>query len=334
MKKVEAKMLRFFVIFLLFVTLKSEGDFRIPSSDEEVIKIYNSVAENHNRNILIAVGEIKETLKLSALKSAEFNEDSLEHKFERLVLEYEDGSHIDLSRKLSEKFDRLLRKNRANLKEPEGKVNSTKKENNLIVNILTFQGAWVHKFDPFKTHLSKFHLDEENSTDVEMMVVENELFNYARIDEFNVSLIELPYKYSGISMVILLPDSATGLESLEANLAKLNLTEISQNMSLVRMNVKIPRFQITYDVTIQLGRRGKSNENTTDSSQTQNLLHLAVLKVTEFGAEVFNAVGIKHNPAYQELTDPDIQDFIVDHPFLFLIKSKSKIQFIGRVISP
>jgi serpin B len=296
-------------------------------TNEEIIKIYNSLSKGHDRNVLIAVGEVKDSLTLFERASEDFKDDSLEHKFERLILEYKDGSHLEISRKLLKDFnvDNVVRKGRV---ESDSTIEPN---NNLKVNVVTVLGAWVHKFDPAKTHVSKFYLDEENSTDIDMMVIENELFNFVRLDDFNASAIELPYKYSDDSLVIILPDKKTGLKKLENNLARLNLTDISAEMRLTRMDVKIPRFEIVFDATVLLERQGKSNK---EHPKLQDLLHLAVLKINEIGSETFTAIGIKHNPTNQNITDPDIQDFIADHPFLFLIKSKSKIKFIGRFVAP
>lgn len=45
-------------------------------------------------------------------------------------------------------------------------------------------------------------------------------------------------------MLILLPDAKDGLKDLENNFSKINLREISNNMSTYHVTVKLPRFKL------------------------------------------------------------------------------------------
>lgn len=47
-------------------------------------------------------------------------------------------------------------------------------------------------------------------------------FKYGVFEDLKASAIELPFKQSDISMVIILPDSRTGLSALEEKLDKIN----------------------------------------------------------------------------------------------------------------
>jgi len=51
-------------------------------------------------------------------------------------------------------------------------------------------------------------------------------------------------------MMILLPDAKDGLKNLENNFSKINLHDISTNMSTYDVTVKLPRFKL--EQTLQM----------------------------------------------------------------------------------
>lgn len=52
-------------------------------------------------------------------------------------------------------------------------------------------------------------------------------------------------------MIVLLPDAKDGLKNLEDNLSKIELYEISKEMSRYRVTVKLPRFKTEQSIELK-----------------------------------------------------------------------------------
>lgn len=75
-------------------------------------------------------------------------------------------------------------------------------------------------------------------------------FKYGVFQDLDATAVELPYKDSDISMMVILPNSKTGLPALESKLNTINLSELSQNMYSEEVNVEIPKFKIEFSIEL------------------------------------------------------------------------------------
>lgn len=120
----------------------------------------------------------------------------------------------------------------------------------VLVNAIYFKGFWKHKFDVKKTSQAPFYLNEHDSVNVDFMKIK-EHFKYGTLRDLDATAIELPYKDSGITMMIILPNRRTGLSALEAKMNTLDLGEISKQLYSQEVNVKIPKFRIEMELDLQ-----------------------------------------------------------------------------------
>ncbi|XP_071409497.1 ovalbumin-like [Pithys albifrons albifrons] len=215
----------------------------------------------------------------------------------------------------------------------------------VLVNAIYFKGIWKTEFKEEDTQEVPFNVTEEDSRLVKMMC-QNSTFKVARVAAEKIRILELPYASGELSLLVLLPDDISGLQELENKISFEKLTEWTSPsvMEQKRVKVYLPRMKMEekYNLTSVLTTLGMTDlfspsANLSGISSAEGLkvseaIHEAYLEVTEEGTEV----------AGSEVETGDIQDssefeeFIVDHPFLFLIRHNpsNMILFFGRYCSP
>lgn len=119
----------------------------------------------------------------------------------------------------------------------------------VLVNAIYFKGFWTYQFDPKKTFKAPFYLNDVDSVETDFMKIKKN-FKYGAIPNMDATAIELPYKDSDISMLIILPNTKTGLSALEAQLNTIDLAEISSKMHSQEVNVEIPKFKIEFKIEL------------------------------------------------------------------------------------
>nr|XP_014095060.2 alaserpin isoform X4 [Bactrocera oleae] len=202
----------------------------------------------------------------------------------------------------------------------------------VLVNAIHFKGEWKYQFPKSATHDDDFYLNEVDSVRVPMMNLK-ESFGYGVISELDATVLEMPYKDSDLSMVVILPNSRTGLGSLQEKLKNFNLSDITRHLMTTKVIVKLPKFKAEYDIElndalINLGMarmfsRNAEFGNMLDSDvplQVSKVVHKAFIEVNEEGTEAAAATAMKllycsliahHQPPR----------FKVDRPFAYLIRS-------------
>ncbi|KAK8767302.1 hypothetical protein V5799_005907 [Amblyomma americanum] len=218
----------------------------------------------------------------------------------------------------------------------------------ILVNAIYFKANWVYLFNPRDTSSDDFHLDAQNTVQVEMMSQEGE---YAVSDswETNCRVLEMPYKGGEYSMVIVLPNEIDGLTSLEERLAEYDLRSLLNGLETKPLvQLSIPKFKVQKkvgmnDVLRALGVKDLFDNERADlsgifdngSPSVSGIIHEAVVEVNENGtvaAAASAAIGVgSAGPSRNERIK-----FIADHPFLFLIKRNqgNLILFMGSVRNP
>jgi serpin B len=119
----------------------------------------------------------------------------------------------------------------------------------VLVNAIYFKGFWTYQFDPKATYRAPFFLNDKDSVDVDFMRVKKH-FKYGVIENLDATAVELPYKDSDISMLIILPNDRNGLSALENKLSTVDLGEISSKMYSQEVNVELPKFKIEFDIEL------------------------------------------------------------------------------------
>lgn len=119
----------------------------------------------------------------------------------------------------------------------------------VLVNAIYFKGLWANQFDPEDTFTAPFHLNDQETTQVDFMKIK-EHFKYASLRDLAATAIQLPYNNSDISMLIILPNSPTGLSHLERKLTVESVGSIYERLESQEVNVEIPKFKIEFDMEL------------------------------------------------------------------------------------
>jgi serpin B len=215
----------------------------------------------------------------------------------------------------------------------------------VLCNSIYFKGTWLLQFKVSDTEFAPFHVSTNKTVTVPMMFQKSK-FKMAWNENDFVEILELPYSGNELSMIILLPVEDTDMEltklekkltlgNLRVWLAKIDRTAPEE------VSVRLPRFTTTqsYHLKPVLKSMGMLSafDGTADFSGidgttglfVSDVLHKAFVGVDEAGTEAAAATVVP-------LTRGGPYPFIVDHPFIFLIRENgsSSILFIGRIVDP
>ena len=86
-----------------------------------------------------------------------------------------------------------------------------------LINAVYFKGLWSEQFDKKLTRNEPFHFADGTTTETPLMTFSKPM-RLPFFAEDGLKIIELDYLGDGISMLILLPDTADGLAALETRL--------------------------------------------------------------------------------------------------------------------
>ncbi|EEE59488.1 hypothetical protein OsJ_11711 [Oryza sativa Japonica Group] len=231
---------------------------------------------------------------------------------------------------------------------PPGSVDHTTRL--VLGNALYFKGAWTEKFDASKTKDGEFHLLDGKSVQAPFMSTSKKQYI---LSYDNLKVLKLPYQQGGdkrqFSMYILLPEAQDGLWSLAE---KLNSEPefLEKHIPTRQVTVgqfKLPKFKISFgfeasDLLKSLGLHlpFSSEADLTemvDSPEGKNLFvssvfHKSFVEVNEEGTEAAAATAA----VITLRSAPIAEDFVADHPFLFLIQEDMTgvVLFVGHVVNP
>ncbi|XP_072461117.1 serpin B6-like [Notamacropus eugenii] len=216
----------------------------------------------------------------------------------------------------------------------------------VLVNAIYFKGKWEKQFDKSRTREEIFKISKEKQKPVQMMF-QTSTFRMTYIGEVFTKILVLPYVGGQMDMVILLPDENTGLKMLEKGLTSEKLSDWlnPEMMDEMEVEVFLPRFKLEeyLDMKFILQKLGMadafdgfmadfSGMSARKGLCLSKVIHKAFVEVNEEGTEAACATAAIIMLRCATITP----QFIVDHPFLFLIRDNSSknILFWGKVISP
>ncbi|XP_051825908.1 serpin B6-like isoform X4 [Antechinus flavipes] len=215
----------------------------------------------------------------------------------------------------------------------------------VLVNAIYFKGKWRKEFDKQETTERMFKISKERQKPVQMMFLES-TFSTTYIGEVFTKVLIMPYVGGKMDMVILLPDENTDLKTLEKSLTYEKLTNWlnPERLKTTQTEVFLPRFKLEKSLDLECILRNLGMSDAFDVSKADfsgisagdnlflsNVIHKAYVEVNEEGTEAAAATAIF---AFGGVIN--YPQFVVDHPFLFLIRDSSSknILFWGKVISP
>ncbi|VEN55852.1 unnamed protein product [Callosobruchus maculatus] len=213
----------------------------------------------------------------------------------------------------------------------------------ILVNVIYFSATWAKQFRPKNTSEEKFYTSKGKHKEVLMMKMSRHTASFWHSKELEVKFLQLPFTTEKFTMTFILPDAKDGL-SLQAPIEKyLNHKEFSMR----KVRISIPKFstEISLDLVPFLKQEGiktlfSSSADLTGVSpkkglSVSSLQQKVLINVTEKGVEATSATYGIMNKILQSVDVPEeTEDFIADHPFLFVLREKENdmIIFIGQFV--
>ena len=212
-----------------------------------------------------------------------------------------------------------------------------------LINAIYFKGSWKTEFDKDETEDKPFYLADGSTKNVAMMHIEND-FSVALAQ--NYAAIELPYGQGNYAMVVLLPNDDSSLTEMVEELNNTVWNNLMLSMQEpFEWNLELPKFTFEYEnelnnelTDLGLGIAFSDNADFTGINKNGGLTiskvkHKTFIKVDEEGTE---AAAVTSVTVGVTSVGPNTNTFIVDHPFLFVIKEKytNAILFMGTVTDP
>ncbi|XP_059225574.1 antichymotrypsin-2-like [Stomoxys calcitrans] len=201
-----------------------------------------------------------------------------------------------------------------------------------LLSAIHFKGTWKKPFWPESTKDSDFYTDETHSVKVPLMFKRGRA-EYGWLKDLEASAVRLPYADSDLSMLIVLPDTRTGLTSLLKKLKNVPLKSLRQNLSEGSGAVEIwlPKFKAELDVELRdvLKEMGMGSmfyeadfSNMFDSPEhiaIGKVLHKAVIEVNEEGTKA------SATTAMEAVSYSSPRQFKADHPFYYVIINEDSV---------
>ncbi|XP_075166184.1 antichymotrypsin-2-like isoform X2 [Haematobia irritans] len=303
------------------------------------------------------------------------DEESIANNFHSILSTYGDSRTMKIANKMyimkdfevQDKFNEVLNKNffttadnidfNENAKAAET-INSwvESKTNNLIKNLVApndlnnktrlvllnaihFKGEWEKAFPEHATNPQPFYTDEDNSINVPMMS-QTGYFLYGNIPELDADVLQMPYKDSDLSMLVILPKTIDGLGGVKEKLKSVTMDKVMGQLYSSKVIVNMPKFKTEYEIELTdvLKRLGMSRMFTKSAEfgkllkspeifEVSKVIHKAFIEVNEKGTEAAAATGIVGFGSVRPGPPEIIPTFIVDHAFHYMIVNKNGVIF-------
>jgi serine protease inhibitor len=213
----------------------------------------------------------------------------------------------------------------------------------VLISVVYFKSLWLKEFEPYG------EIDfwtGGGRVKVKAMEVEGRHLKVVRGKDYVA--VEIPYRDTSISMVVVMPEDFTNIKARYRELLQEALNRIDEARPGAYTHLVMPKFNITFKSELKghlemLGVREAFKPRVADLTRmayvqkgdlyVDKVVHQAVIKVNEKGTEAAAATAViakvLSQPLYQE-------EVIIDKPFTFIIRDRESkiILFIGHVINP
>lgn len=210
----------------------------------------------------------------------------------------------------------------------------------VIANAIYFKGQWSTQFDPAETQNASFTLADGSKVTVPMM---HQQGDYAYLQGDHYQMARLPYGNGRLSMIVVLPDEGTTLESVLSALNAATLTAQIGQMRPQHGFLAVPRFTASYGAEMKgflsaLGMADAFDPNRADFSGLADqayltfVYHKTFVKVNEEGTEAAAATGV----GVGATSVPAGFQFALTRPFFYAIRDDKTgvLLFLGQMMNP
>lgn len=221
----------------------------------------------------------------------------------------------------------------------------------VLVNAMYLRAPWDTAFSTYATRDEPFFVGGTTSTPVPTMS-RPASFGYAAGDGFKV--LEVPYRGGQLAMDIFLPDARDGVARVESALTAARIASTVGALTPTRVTLRLPRFRVETpsiglrDALTGLGMARAFDRTAADFTGIANpprpedrlfisdAFHKVFVEVNEAGTEAAAATAVVMARAGGMPPAAPPTMFVVDHPFVFVIRDTSTgaVLFMGRVVDP
>lgn len=212
-----------------------------------------------------------------------------------------------------------------------------------LINAIYFNGNWKYEFEKSDNSPITFKTEDGKAEEVEGMKLTATLNTSYQND---LSLLELPYGNDRYSMVIMLPSEEKNVEEIIQIFSAENWSKWMNEMKETNITVHIPKFKHEYKTLlnkhltnmglgIAFGNADFSGMINEDIGlNVSRVIHQTFIDVNEKGTEAAAVTVVEMR--YTSAGPGEGATFLVDRPFLYLIREKSSgaIVFMGKVGNP
>jgi len=211
----------------------------------------------------------------------------------------------------------------------------------VIANVIYFKGQWSTEFDPGLTAAAPFTLMDGTQVSVPMM---HQSATYGYLQGANFQAVRIPYGAGRFSMLVVMPDAGTSLNSFVASLTPAMLAGWEGQLQTGMGNLSMPKFTATFGASLvqplsTLGMQAAFCPDPQASfpglglSCIQDVEHKTVVEVDESGTVAAGATTVTLTPT---AVQAPLFTLSLDHPFLYAIRDDQtgELLFIGAMTNP
>jgi serpin B len=223
---------------------------------------------------------------------------------------------------------------------PSGAINRDTRL--VLANAIYLDANWQQPFDAAHTRSGTFTVSSDEQVTVSMMH-QTSRFGYAGLPALEI--LEMPYAGDALSMLIVLPRQADGLDDVYQWLRHADLSLAIDELEPTTVAVSLPKFRAMSELQLNetlaaMGMTAPFSQEADFSGITgerdlyiQSAIHKSFIDVNEWGTEAAAATGISIGRTSIEIPEAV---FRADHPFVFLIRDNitQSTLFMGRVTTP
>jgi serpin B len=218
----------------------------------------------------------------------------------------------------------------------------------VLTNAIYFLADWKKSFDVEQTKNASFFLLDKTTqqTPVMRFVDPGKQVKMLYSRKHGARALDFPYKGDRLAMTVIMPDMDS-FPSFEKSLSRERLDDLVSALREESLMVSLPKFKFTtgsislVPALAKLGMTDAFMDGIADFSgmdgtrrlYVSSIVHKAFISVDEKGTEAAAATGVVMSATS---INPDIIEFNVNRPFIFVIRDKTTgvILFMGKIVNP
>jgi len=215
-------------------------------------------------------------------------------------------------------------------------------DNLIYSNFVYLNGDWENPFNEEFTGKDDFFLPDSSVRKIDFMN-QSAYLKYNENDIFQI--VELPYSGRNISMIVILPKTIEGIDSIENAMSPINFDFWTTELYTKLVNVSLPKFKSEFrqDIApvisvlgcnLPFGEEANFKRISKNQTNISQIIQHTVIEVAENKSSNLTELFIDPNKTDQ--LGSDFIKFNANHPFIYIVRDNlnKSILLMGKVISP